>query len=343
MTATTMPFPAPSTSATDEYGVRTWPVWGATAEVVVAGAAHADTAAAAVREVLADVDRTCSRFRADSDLSRVTRGSGSWVTVDDLLVAVLEAALRAAVLTGGLVDPTVGGALRAAGYDVDVSELDLVAIEIETEIGTGIGIEAGDGPAAGPAGIAAPTAAPGAWRAIEIAPGRVRIPPGAALDLGAVGKAYAVDLAAQRLAARGMDAIVSIGGDAAVASPEGATARRGWRVDVAETYGAPVRQRLVVNGGAVATSSTRSRRWRQGAGLAHHVIDPRTGRPALEHWSTVSVVAATCVDANTAATAALVLGPAAGAWLAERGLAARLATADGHVETVCGWPDEVTA
>ena len=82
------------------------------------------------------------------------------------------------------------------------------------------------------------------------------------------------------------------------------------------------------------------RRWRRRGGDAHHIVDPRTGAPAVEHWRTVSVAAPTCVDANIASTAAIVLGPAAPAWLADAGLPARLVTVSGAVETTAGWPAE---
>jgi thiamine biosynthesis lipoprotein len=70
----------------------------------------------------------------------------------------------------------------------------------------------------------------------------------------------------------------------------------------------------------------------------HHVVDPRTGRPAPEVWRTVSVAAATCVGANIASTAAVVLGEDAPAWLAARQLPARLVRVSGEVERVAGWP-----
>jgi thiamine biosynthesis lipoprotein len=88
----------------------------------------------------------------------------------------------------------------------------------------------------------------------------------------------------------------------------------------------------------MATSSTLARRWRRGHASVHHLLDPRTGLPADETWRTASVCAATCVDANAASTAAIVLGALAPAWLWERDLAARLVASDGRVMRVAGWP-----
>jgi thiamine biosynthesis lipoprotein len=95
--------------------------------------------------------------------------------------------------------------------------------------------------------------------------------------------------------------------------------------------------------GGVASSGVRVRRWRTASGEMHHILDPRTGRPARTPWSTVTVAGATCLDANAASTAAIVLGPAAPGWLAERGLPARLSRLDGSTVCVAGWPAERAA
>ena len=134
--------------------------------------------------------------------------------------------------------------------------------------------------------------------------------------------------------------LVNLGGDIAVAGPAPAG---GWPVRVTDDHDAPPQapgQALTLRSGGLATSSTTVRRW--GAG-AHHIIDPRTGLPALSPWRTVSVTAATCVDANTASTAAIVLGGDAPAWLAARRLPARLVDHEGRTQTVAGWPRELAA
>jgi len=85
------------------------------------------------------------------------------------------------------------------------------------------------------------------------------------------------------------------------------------------------------------------RRWRAGEGDVHHIVDPRSGAPADEVWRTVSVAARTCVEANTASTAAVVRGEAAVAWLERNGLPARLVRTDATTVYTCGWPAEAAA
>jgi thiamine biosynthesis lipoprotein len=103
---------------------------------------------------------------------------------------------------------------------------------------------------------------------------------------------------------------------------------------------APLRKRgptVVLRTGGLATSGTRARRWRRGGEELHHLIDPRTGRPAPEVWRTATVAAACCVDANIASTAAIIRGARAVDWLDELGLAARLVAVDGSEALVGGW------
>jgi FAD:protein FMN transferase len=135
--------------------------------------------------------------------------------------------------------------------------------------------------------------------------------------------------------------LVSLGGDIAVAGPAPAG---GWPILVTDDHRAdPSKadgQVVGIAAGGLATSSTAVRRWRTTDGVVHHVVDPRTGRPAREVWRTVSVAARSCVDANTASTAAIVLGEDARSWLIERGLPARLVRPDGRVDTTGTWPIE---
>jgi thiamine biosynthesis lipoprotein len=137
--------------------------------------------------------------------------------------------------------------------------------------------------------------------------------------------------------------LVSLGGDIAAAgdSPLG-----GWPVLIADDHrqsercGSPARPVQVVRmtGGGLATSSIGCRQWTRAGQALHHIIDPRTARSADGPWRTVSVAAATCADANAAATAAIISGAEAEAWLADRGIPARLVGQDGSVRHVGGWP-----
>ena len=176
------------------------------------------------------------------------------------------------------------------------------------------------------------------WRQVELTDSMIRVPPGAPLDLGATGKALAADRAAAAIGAAtaGAGVLVSLGGDIATA---GQPPAGGWLIHVTDDHRSDhlaVGQTIAIDGGALATSGTTVRRGPNG----HHIVDPRTGASANTPWRTVSVTAATCVDANTASTAAIVLGAQAPDWLAERGLAARLVDNVGSVITVGGWPDD---
>ena len=181
------------------------------------------------------------------------------------------------------------------------------------------------------------------WRAIQLDRERrtVRVRGGVEIDLGSTGKALAADrsaVAAHRAAGCGV--LVSLGGDVATAGPP---PRDGWRVLAGETSAtrpedAPDGEVIAIGADAVATSSTTVRRWGPAGTVRHHILDPRTGLPASGPWRTVTVVARSCVDANTASTAAIVRGADASAWLATVGLPARLVANDGHVIRVAGWP-----
>lgn len=299
-------------------GTAQWPVWGTTARVVVTGGPRVEDAEAVVRGVVAAVDAACSRFRPDSELERLQRrGSAGGVEVSPLLADLLAEALRAAERTGGDVDPTLAGALCDLGYDRDLAEI---------AASTGVGA---------PARVVARARTD--WRAVTVTGRRVDLPPGARLDLGATAKASAADrCAAAVVRALGGGVLVALGGDVATA---GAAPEHGWQVLVQDGRGEPACQVGLTAGAALATSSTRSRRWRSGGRELHHVLDPRTLAPAEPVWRTVSVAAHDCVSANTATTAALVRGRAAVPRLRALGLPARLVAADGAVTVLGGWPD----
>jgi thiamine biosynthesis lipoprotein len=288
-------------------------VWAATedSETLVA-------ARRAVEAEVAAIDAAASRFREDSELIRVNQAAGRPVTVSPLLVEAIEVALRAARLTAGLVDPTVGNVLRLLGYDRDFASVD--------PDGPGLTFEA--------------RAVPG-WNlvAVDRHASTIRVPAGVELDLGSTAKALSADRAARAAAdASGTSVLVSLGGDVAVA---GAPPSGGWSVRVTDDHAGPPDapgQTITLTGGGLATSGTTVRQWRRGGVVQHHIIDPATGAPAAPCWRTVSVAAATCVDANTASTAAIILGPKAPAWLAELGLPARLVAVNGAVTIVGGWP-----
>ncbi len=296
--------------------------FGTSMQVVVANPEHLDAAVRAVEAVVAAIDAACSRFRDDSELSRLQSGARPYAgVVSPVLARALSTALRAAELTDGAVDPTVGVAVRSSGYDVDFDTL----------------------PADGGAITLTVRPVPG-WRTVRLMPAtrRLELPAGVEIDLGATAKALAADDgAAAALAATGGAVLVSLGGDVAVA---GEAPPEGWHIQMAEDSRAsitPDGETIAIRTGGVATSSTTVRRWRRGGVELHHIIDPATGLPARGPWRTVSVVAGSCVDANIAATAAIVRGTSAASWLEAMGLPARLIDRDGLAIRVGGWPAPV--
>jgi len=291
---------------------------GTTARVAVWPPEHLALAQATVDVVLAALDQQASRFRPDSEISWVHGCGGGLFMLSDGLAEALSVALAAARWTGGLADPTVGEAVRALGYDRDFA-----AIEPDR-----------------PGPFRAPGPAPG-WRRVQLDGPMLRLPAGIQLDLGATAKGVGCDRAVHavmRAAGQAGGVLVSLGGDIAVA---GTPPRGGWPVLAADgprpADGDPV-QLVRLPRGAVATSSVTCRRWRRAGRQMHHIIDPRTGLPATGPWRAVSAAAATCADANAAATAAIVAGDAAAQWLRTAGLPARLVGLDGTVQRVGGWP-----
>jgi thiamine biosynthesis lipoprotein len=314
--------PADAQSSTAAPASADWTALGTQVWLVVTDPDRLAAGRRLLAADLAEVDAACSRFRPDSELMSLAATAGP-VQVSPLLAEAIGVALRAARLTGGDVDPTVGTAMVAIGYDRDFAQL----------------------PASGPPVTLAVRAVPG-WQQVHLdeQAGRLSLPRGVQLDLGATAKAWAADRSAARLAATlGCGVLVGLGGDISVAGepPPG-----GWRVRVQDVTGRPEDPPVgpaavvAIQDGGLATSSTTARRWRRGGEVLHHILDPRTGLPAPDYWRTVSVAAATCVDANTASTAAIIKGRDAVNWLANSGLPARLVDAAGNVHAVNGWPGE---
>jgi len=300
----------------------TWQALGVEVRLVVAEPEALPIAAELLRGELAALDLACSRFRDDSEIATIDRAEGRPVAISQLLTAALAVALEAARDTDGDVDPTVGQALSAIGYDRDFALL----------------------PADGPAPAVVVRRMP-SWRHVELdVPNRiVRVPAGVRLDLGATAKAFAADRAAAFLhAAVGGSVLVGLGGDIAVAGP---AASGGWAIRVQDRPGplamvpdGPA-QTIAIRGGGLATSSSTVRRWRRGGRDMHHLIDPRTGLPALAPWRTASVCAPSALLANVASTALLVRGSAGLARLRDSRLPARLVSHDGTVTVLNGWPE----
>jgi thiamine biosynthesis lipoprotein len=260
-----------------------------------------------------------SRFRADSELSRLNERSGEPATVSAVLWSVLRAALRGARQTGGLVNPGVLAALESAGYDRSFEQ---------------IGAEKpGEDTRRSFDQISADQTGADAWRSIElVSQGRVvRTPDGMRLDLGGVAKGWAAERAARRLG-RLAPALVNAGGDIAVSGPHGDG--QPWMVAIGrpEEANKPLAILPVLRGG-VATSGRNYRRWELAGRKQHHLIDPRSGKPAETDVLAATVAAPGALEAEIAAKAVLILGSRLGLeWLRARPrLAGILALEDGRV------------
>jgi thiamine biosynthesis lipoprotein len=236
-------------------------------------------AARHVESLFEELDGRFSRFRDDSELSRVNARAGGRLRVSPEFAILLRFALHGARQTNGLFDPTILPALVAAGYDRDFDEL-----------GTG------DRAPARPEGPA------GNWRGVRLEGTRLSLPSGTGLDFGGVAKGWAVDLAAELLDDFPWG-VVNAGGDLRVVGrpPEGEVL---VAVEDPEHSGREI-ARVVVDGGAVATSSVRRRAW--GPGM-HHLIDPRTWLPAATGVLQATVWAPTCAEAEIRSKWALLAG-----------------------------------
>jgi FAD:protein FMN transferase len=290
---------------------------GCRVEIMVTDAGSLIGAIEILHQEIDRIDRAASRFRPDSEISRVQRADGRPVKVSVCLYDAVSAALRVADITDGAVDPTVGNALIALGYDRDFSEVAL-----------------------GVAGsLPPPTPVPG-WRSIELDQSActLRVPRGTWLDLGATAKALTADrIAALVFETIGCGVLVSLGGDISVAGPPPPS---GFVVGLADVSGAAeASEAVAIESGGLATSGIASRYWQFGGHQVHHIVDPATGLQPEPIWRTVTVAAASCVDANAATTASLVKGAAAIEWLAGFHLPARLVAVDGRIVRVGSWPE----
>src|SRR4029079_2090495 len=252
-------------------------------------------AQARVEHIFRREDRRFSRFRPDSELSRVNAAAGQWVQVSRPFAILTERSLRAAAETDGLFDTTVLPALAAAGYDRDWAEVEARGDAEDEELAairravTALMINH--------------STACGAWREVELDGTNLRLPEGAALDFGGIAKGWAVDRAAGKLSNLRW-AIVNAGGDLRVV---GTPPRAGLSVGIEDPHEAAAEAlRLGLCAGALATTSVTVRAWGQGN---HHVIDPRTSLPAMTEVVQATVWGETCADAEVWSKAALLRGP----------------------------------
>jgi FAD:protein FMN transferase len=260
---------------------------GSTAHVLALGE-HAESLVEYAAARLAELERKWSRFLPASEISRANALAGSHVIVSPETLMLVECSVAGWERTGGRFDPTVLPALRAAGYDRDFAAVAAAAMTLQTTVAT---------------------ASPGC-AGIECDPiiGAITLPPGVTLDAGGIGKGLAADLVSAELIERGANgALVNVGGDLRVRGnpPNGES----WDVAI-EDPREPSTERLRIQlrdgDGAVATSSRAKRSWQTADGTAHHLIDPRTGRPAASRYVTVTAIARDAWWAEVVAKAVLI-------------------------------------
>jgi thiamine biosynthesis lipoprotein len=238
-----------------------------------------------------EMEACLSRFRPESELSQLNTHLGEWQPVSPALLANVMAAKHGARLTDGLYNPLVLDALAAAGYERSFEHL-----------------------GSGPASSGVPAVAD--WRDIQIDAQEERVCLPARIDLGGVAKGWAAQTIARQLKPYG-PCLVDIGGDIAV---EGApSGKAGWEIAVAEPGGqmeSAAVLHLSLASGSVVTSGTDYRRWYQAGRLQHHLIDPRTGLPAVTDVQTATVIHPHAPTAEVYAKAIVMLGAEVGLeWL----------------------------
>jgi len=281
-------------------------------------AGEAALARAAAR--VAEYEQRFSRFLPESDLTHLNEDPGGSVRVSAELVALLARAFEYSRVTDGVFEPLVLEALEALGYD---RSFEKVPARVDAQ--------------------SALTSRTAHWASVRVDPvlGVVSRPLGARIDLGGVAKGAAADAAMAELASF-PGALVDLGGDVRThGRPDDAG---GWVLAVDDPFGAQgdSLDYVRLRDGAIATSSVLKRQWRRNGGTAHHIIDPRTGRPAFSGAVQCTAIADTAEHADVAAKVGLILGAgslsedgAVGRALGLRGMA--WVAADGGYHTTPGW------
>jgi FAD:protein FMN transferase len=259
-----------------------------------------------------DWEQALSRFRPDSELSRLNQTVNQPVRVSDVLWDVFQAARAAEEFTGGLVTPTVLDAMLEVGYDRDFETL--------------------------PRQQNAPASTKSTVRPLstvkwDAADRTIQLPAGVHLDFGGIAKGWAAHQAMLRLKEIG-SALMNCGGDIAVSGAllDGSP----WEVGVYKPFDREsgfVETLFFDKGCGVASSATDRRRWMQGDQVRHHIIDPRTGLSAESDVVSATVVAPTAVEAEAGAKSILIRGSMDGLdWLeSTSSLAGLLILEDGQI------------
>jgi thiamine biosynthesis lipoprotein len=244
--------------------------------------------AAAVIDWVGAFEATYSRYIPESWLSRVNAAAGGdWVTMDPEAEQLLRLCGQLAYLTSGALDATALPLVRLWDWKSGRVPSDAEVEAARQLVG---------------------------WKGVQFAPGKVRLSrPGMALDLGGVGKEYAVDQVILLLARAGVgSALVDFGADIRVLGLP-TDGRPAWKIGLEDPrHPDNAWTHLVVRDGAVATSGGYLRGFDSGGTRFGHIVDPRTGRPAANDVLAASVMAPSCTQAGMLSTAICVLGSDAG-------------------------------
>ena len=304
--------PSAMTSTPTSVGECEWNRWSTEMHLLVTEDTALNQARQVVDTELDTIEMVASRFRSDSEICVLAGADGDRTAISPVLADLIDAALNAARMTDGDVDPTVGSAMVALGYDRDFAAIDAGAPRL------------------------ASVTVPADWTDVDFDGNSVRLPPGVLLDLGATAKAIAADRCAHLVHQRtGSGVLVNLGGDIATAGP---APDGGWRILVQDTDDDPASRVTIGSETGLATSSTRRRRWARSGQALHHIIDPRTGASVDPVWRSVSIAARSCLTANTISTAAIIRGYRAPEWIRSLGVPARLVDRDGSERCLGGWP-----
>lgn len=242
----------------------------------------------ATRQLIRQYEQRFTRFTNTSELAELNRSAGAWFQVSTDMLQVLREAMRLARETEGLFNPAILPALKQAGYDRSMDDIhknpDRVGLVRVMEIRD--------------------------FRTIELNPEThfVRLPEGMQVDLGGIAKGWIAEQAARLLAQYTQACAVNAGGDMCLVNlpPD----EPDWAIGLEDPLHPEQDLALLhVAPGAVATSAVTKRKWQYNGRNQHHLIDPRTGEPAVTEWLSVTVWAAWATDAEVYAKALLIGGP----------------------------------
>ena len=240
------------------------------------------------RQFINQSERRFTRFSETSELAELNRSAGTWFQVSDEMFKVIQEAHRLAIETDGLFNPAILPALKHAGYDRSMDEIRNSPPRMEpSEV-----VEQQD------------------FRLVQLdmAVKSILLPQGMQVDLGGIAKGWIAEQAARKLSEVSEACAVSAGGDMFLVNlPQGES---DWEVGLENPLD-PDQDLAVLHvmPGAMATSSIAKRQWKHNGQLQHHLIDPRSGQPAVTEWMSITVWAEAATEAEVYAKALLIAGP----------------------------------